>query len=292
MIKKGFEGSTAGIARVSQDKTGNITLYTDVNLSNVDVKKLFFSCNNFLQDFIGYQNLDGNISGHVSLNTAWTKTLEFIPSSVISQSEVVLSNGEIKDYEPLMGLSKFIKVEELKDIKFENLFANISIHHEKVYLDKTRVVSSALSFDCSGVHGFDNKYEYRLQLALSDFLWKKTKTKNIEITEFGYVVDDNTEQTIVPVIIVGNGTEFDVKYDKRTARNRFKDKIEQEKFELKELFSTSQLQNENQQTNNSESEKTTPVKLEKTDSGKYRTRSNDYILEWDDSEDNGSGNDY
>lgn len=288
----GFEGSIAGVANVGQDKSGNIALYADANLSNVDVKKLFFACDNFRQDFIGYQHLDGTLSGHVALNTSWTSTLEFIPSSLIAQSEVVLSKGRLKDYEPLMGLSKFIKVDELKDIKFENFVANITIHDEQVYLDQTRVVSSALSFDCSGVHGFDNKYEYRFQLALSDFLWKKTKNKNIEITEFGYVVDDGIEQTIVPVIIVGNGTEFEVKYDKKTARNRFKDKIEQEKSVLKDLFSGQQINGENQEEPiQFETEETQPAKLEKTDSGKYRTKSNDFILEWDDSEDDGEGND-
>jgi hypothetical protein len=289
----GFEGSMSGIAKVGQDKTGNINLFTDANLSNVDVKKLFFACNNFLQDFIGYQNLDGSISGHVLLNTSWSNKLEFIPSSVIAQSEVVLSKGELKDYEPLMGLSKFIKVEELKDIKFENFYANIAINKEKVYLEKTRVISSALSFDCSGVHGFDNKYEYRIQLALSDLLWKKTKSKNTEITEFGYVVNDKKEQTIVPVIIVGNGTEFDVKYDKKTARNSFQDKVEQQKLELKGLFNSTENQvSPNEGTSNTENTETKPVKLEKTDSGKYRTRSNDFILEWDDSEDTGKGNNY
>lgn len=287
----GFDGNMSGIAKVGQDRKGEINLFTVSNLSKVDVKKLFIACNNFNQDFIGHQHLDGNISGKVNLSISWTNMLEFIPSSVIAQSEVVLSKGEIKDYEPLMGLSKFIKVEELKDIKFENLYANITINKEQVYLEQTRVVSSALSFDCAGVHGFDNKYEYRLQLALSDFLWKKTKSKNTEITEFGYVVDENTEQTIIPVIIIGNGTEFDVKYDKKTARNRFKDKIDQEKLELKTLFSTSQLQ-ENQTETNTGNEETTPVKLEKLDSGKYRTQSNEYILEWDDSEDEGGGNDY
>ncbi|MBN2485303.1 MAG: hypothetical protein JXB34_04975 [Bacteroidales bacterium] len=289
----GFDGSVSGMASIGQNKEGDIELFTDVNLTGVDIKKLLQSTNNFNQDFIGHQHLDGKISGNVKLAIAWTNTLDFIPSSVTTQANVLLAHGRIREYEPLLGLSGFVNVEELKDIRFDNLAANITIHNQQVFLEQTRVTSSALSFDCAGVHGFDNKYEYRLQLALSDFLWKKAKSKNSEITEFGYIVNDGTHRTIIPVIISGIGTTFEVKYDKKTARTRFKEKIEQEKNVLQQLFSGKSVETSN---NLPSDENTTsenqPAVLQKTDSGKYRTRSNEFILEWDDSEDNGQGNDY
>lgn len=285
----GFEGSLKGELSLTQKNSGNIWLYTKGTLSHVNIKQLFIGCKNFAQDIIGAEHLEGYVSGDVIFSTEWTNTLDFIPASVTGQGILNLAKGSIKNYEPLLGLSDYINVEELKHIQFDNLNTTISVRNELVYLDQTHIASSAISFDGSGVHGFNNAYEYRLQLGLSDILWGKAKKKRTEITEFGYVVDDGVGHTTIPLIIKGKGTEFEVSYDKRAARNNFKQKLSQEKTLLKDLFRNDSLNlapGENTEHGlQIETEEQQNQKLKKTGTNTYQKKSNDFILEWDDSAD-------
>ena len=233
----GFNGKLHGNLSIQQESnSGNITMVTHSKISKVDIKKLFEGCNNFSQDIIGANHLGGNISGNIYFSSVWTNRLKFIPKQLTNVSNIVIVNGNLINYQPLMGLSKFIDVEELQNIKFNKLETTITIENEKVELDQTNISSSAISFDGSGVHGFDNKYEYRLQLGLSDVLWHKAKKKKKNITEFGYVVDDGVGHTVLPLILSGKGTNYSVKFDKRTARSNIKKKLKEEKKELKKLF--------------------------------------------------------
>lgn len=278
----GFDGKLNGKLDFQQIKNQNIVMNADANLANVNIQKLFEGCNNFSQDIIGSQHLNGTISGNILFRSSWTNKLKFIPAELINQSHFVILNGELNDYQPLMGLSKFIDVEELRHIKFDKLAASISIRNEKVILDQTTIASSAITFDGSGMHGFDSKYEYRLQLGLSDVLWRKAKNKKQEANEFGYVVDDGVGHTVLPIILFGKGTSYNVKWDKKTSRNTFKQKVQEEKQELKELFK----HNENKDDTTTQI-KTTETKktLQKTDSGNYQVKTNEHSIIWDDGAD-------
>ena len=282
----GFSGNIYGDMSISQKKKEVISMNTNAALLNVDIKKLFYSFNNFGQKTISAENIDGRLTGKIEFSTKWTNTLKPITKSIHAQNTLTITNGELIDYAPLMGLSHYINIEELRHVKFNKLETNISIRNEKVYLDQTNISSSAITFDGSGVHGFDNKYEYRLQLGLSDILWKKARKKRSDISEFGYIVEDGVGHTKVPVIISGKGKTYNVKFDKKTARISLRNKFAQEKSELKKLFENSE--NDESVVDSSQSrlsQNKGSSSLRKTDSGTYRNTTNEFILEWDDSKD-------
>lgn len=286
----GFEGNLKGLLTLQQKSSGNIALFVDAHVKRVNMNQLFVGCNNFSQDVIQAEHIAGYLSGPIEFNAEWSNTLGFNSESVVALGQLNIKDGILADYDPLMGLSNFINVEELKKITFDELNTSISIRNSKVYLAQTRIASSAITFHGSGMHGFNNKYEYRLQLGLSDVLWRKAKKKDKSISEFGYVVDDGVGHTMLPLIISGKGTTFDVKYDKRKARETFREKVEEEKKELKDLFrkkndEAEEIQQEQEflleEENNNQEKR--PV-LEKKDSDTYESSSDEFKLEWDDSE--------
>jgi hypothetical protein len=284
-----FTGKISGNASLKQNSQNQVLFNTSASLNKLNLELMFSGFNNFSQSIISSEHLNGALSGIINFSAKW-KQSGIDRESIIASGNINLTEGELKDYEPLMGLSKFIAVEELQHIQFDNLDTYISIRNKKVLLDQTHIASSAIIFDGSGVHGFDNKYEYRLQLALDDLLWKKAKRKRKDIDEFGYVVENAKDRTIIPVIISGKGSSYEVKFDKRQSRKRFNERISQEKQVMKDLFSTP----ETTDTIDPEPEET-PVKkqepvLEKTDSGTYRHQTNEFILDWDDSEEEDTDN--
>jgi len=260
----------------------------NANLNKLNITSLFKSFNNFAQTVISSENLAGTISGHVQVKEAWNQYLVPQYDMLNLEAEYEIVNGEIINYQPLLGLSRFIEVEELKHIRFQRLQSTVSIHNKTVYLSQTNINSSALNLKGSGEHLFDNSYEYHLQVQMADVLWNKAKKKKPQNYEFGYIVDDGLNRTTLPLVIKGKGTVYDVAYDKKAAVKSFKEKMQKEKEELKSLFSTDtenkpkelfipeeNIEWEETDKNPKEEQKTkeTPTKKEKEE---------EFSIEWDD----------
>jgi len=281
-----FSGTIKGSTSLTQNSNSSLTLRINSHLEKAQLEQIFNSFNNFNQDIIGAQHLNGKLSGHINYSSTWDQFLNLDIASIYAQGDLLLEEGELKNFDPLMGLSRFIEVEELKHIQFDNLSTTISIKNRKIILDQTHIASTAVTFDGSGIHDFDNKYSYRLQVGLSDILWKKARKKKADINEFGYVVDKDSDRTIVPFLITGKGTSFDVKYDKRTSRKSFKQKMEAEKKELRKLFKTDELSKVDSEPDGFEQQEKIQEEpgLKKNDSGVYEHKTKEFMLEWDDGE--------
>lgn len=213
-----------------------LTTKTTANFRQVDLGDVFYAFNNFGQKVISAENLDGSLTGTATVHADWDLYLKPILENLKLQSSFLIKDGELIEYQPLLGLSKFIEVEELKHIKFDQLETSIQIENEVVYLPETNINSSAISIIGSGQHDFENRYKYYMQVQLSDILWKKARSKKPENTEFGYVVDDGLGKTTIPLIIEGKDTEFEVFYDKKKGGSTFRAKVKEEKEEFKRLL--------------------------------------------------------
>ncbi len=282
-----FSGTATGDMQLLQHENDDIQLIASANIKKSDIEQMFEGFNSFGQDIIGKDNLKGSISGKIDYLSTWSPFLEIDLNSIVAKGSLLLVDGELNNYEPLLGLSKFIHVSELQNVKFDNLETNIGIRNRKVMLDQTEIHSSALSFSGSGVHDFDNKYEYRLQVGLSDILWNKAHKKRNDISEFGYVDEGDKDKTLIPLVISGIGSSFDVKYDRKTSRTNFKERVAREKVELQKLIHDTAVEESFETADSRDTISETTQKLKKTDSGMYRSKSSNFILEWDDSEDEG-----
>jgi hypothetical protein len=254
---------------------------SEAYLQHVDLSKLFYAFNEFGQTVITHEYIDGFLSGRVNAKTSWDFSLNPIYKKLELSSQVTIDNGELVNYTPLLGLSDYIEVEELKDIKFDRLQTTVNVVNEKVIIGQMYINSSAISITGSGEHNFDNSYIYRFQVGLSDVLWKKAKKKKPENTEFGYVVDDGLGRHIIPLAITGKDTTFEVIYDKRTAGSMLQDKIIKERQTWKELLSpTNQIPEEKNQDASIDWEDN--QKQSKTDSTKTTKKEQDFSIEWED----------
>lgn len=282
----GFDGKADGIISLEQYSDGKIKMNVDGTLRSVNIRKLFEGCNDFSQSAISAKHIGGKLSGKVLFQSTWTNKLNFIPSSLSSISDITLIDGELIEYLPLMGLSRFFDINELNHIKFDRLKTVISIKDEQVYFDQTNISSSVISFDGSGVHGFDSEYEYRLQLGLSDVLWGKAKKKKKEVNEFGYVLDDGVGHTMLPIILYGKAAEYNVKWDKKKSKTTFKEKLQEEKQELRGLFKGEEISKDaNEEQHRTETNENSKNPMQKTDSGSYKVKTKEHEIIWDDSPD-------
>jgi len=231
---KTMKGSLNSYGGLIQDMQGNLLLRTSSRLTKIDIREMFETFNNFKQNFIVSENLEGYISGSVDFSVNINSLLEPEMESIYAVSDVTIENGELKDFSPLKSLSKFIELSELEHVKFKTLKNNIIIREQKVFVPEMSINSSAFNIIASGLHGFDNNFEYKVRVNLSEILAKKARKKK-ENDEFAVLEKDGQRVTIF-LTIFGNPDDFKIRYDRKEAVNQIKEDIKTEKQELKTIL--------------------------------------------------------
>jgi hypothetical protein len=116
----------------------------------------------------------------------------------------------------MLKLSKYIDVDELRHIRFKTLKNVIFIKDRQVTMPEMAMYSTAFNISVSGQHSFDNVFDYRLKVLLSEVLFNKARKKRHEINEF-LVEETPSDQTTIPLIIAGTPKDFDVRFDRKRA---------------------------------------------------------------------------
>lgn len=232
---KTMEGSINGNIALDYENPTQLLITSSAFLANINVTQLFYQFENFGQTEIDAKNLKGNANISFSFASVLDNQLNFQKDKIYVSSEVTISNGELLNYEPIMALSKFIAVEDLKHIKFNTLNTQIEIINQKITLSKTAISSSAIGLTVAGTHTFDNEIDYRFKVMLNEILWKKAKTKN-KNEEFGYVEDDGLGKTALFLKMTGTTENYKIAYDTDGLKSTFKESIKEEKKTIKSIL--------------------------------------------------------
>lgn len=229
-------GRVSGNGAIIQDNNDNFLVKGQTDISKVDISKLFYTLNNFSQDILLDENLKGKISGKINFSSIWNKILYLDTKKLLIDADITLFNGELIKFKPMYNLSKFIALDELKQIKFSTLHNNLLIKDETIYIPQMEVKSSAFNIVASGEHTFDNHYKYKIRVLLSDILYNKAKKAKRENEEFGVVEDDGLGKTTIPLSIVGYKSDYKITYDTKSSIQVIKEGFTKQKTELKQIF--------------------------------------------------------
>ena len=271
--------------QVIEQKGDRIYTNSKAEFIKIDISDLFYAFNEFNLDVITHTNIDGILTGTAEVKVAWDLALNPVFDEIVGHSDISIADGELNDYEPMMGLSKFIKIDELRHIKFDRMLMNIDIREKNLHIAQTNIRSSIFTIAGSGDHRFDNTYTYRIQIQLADVLWRKAKNRKPQNTEFGYIVDDGLGRNTIPLMITGKDTLYTVVYDKKTARSNLRDKLSKERDEWINFL---------RKDKKKEKEEEEGMKFEWNDEGaetiesqqtpsetQIREEDDEFIIEWD-----------
>jgi hypothetical protein len=230
------EGKVSGNGAIIQDMQNNFLVKAQSEIIKLNIRQLFTTFNNFGQTVLKDNHLKGKVSGTINFTSVWNQNLRLLTDKLIVESDVTINNGELINFEPLLGLSRFIAVEELKNIKFSTLHNNILIKDKQIIIPQMDVQSSAFNITGSGIHKFNNKYNYKIKVLLSEFLYGKAKKAKKENAEYGYIEDDGLGKTSLYLSIDGEGKNYKITYDSRKTIDVVKEGFTRQKSELKEIF--------------------------------------------------------
>jgi hypothetical protein len=228
-----FNGSIRGDLNY---QFGNIqkSLSSKLIGKKLDISLLFKEYNNFGQTTLTDKNLSGDASLELDFYTEFDEENNVISKSIIAHSDIEVVNGRLKDFEPIYRLSKFIELEELKDIRFDTLRNQILIKDEVVYIPKFGIKNTALDIVMEGTHNFSNQVDYSFTLFLGEILKKKIKKNPNE--DMGYIEDDGLGRSRIFIKMKGDISSPEIKYDKQGLKEHWNKEIKEEKQEIRSIL--------------------------------------------------------
>ena len=250
-------------------------------IKSVDITEAFSSFNNFGQRFIVDTNLKRSLTGMVNFSTGLDEKMRIKKKTILADCDVVIRDGELSGFEPLMQLSRFIDIEELESIKFSTLTNEIFIRNEEVVIPKMDISSTAADITASGIHSFDKNFTYKMKVALSELRSKRSSKLQEQESEFGEIEDDGLGQVYVYLIIEGTPDGTDVRYDRRGAIQNVREQMKEEKQDLKKLLNEELGWFRKDSTLRDESEDSTSLRDNKQNNNSDKER---FIIVWDEND--------
>jgi hypothetical protein len=266
------KGSITGNALISQNSKHLVSITCNSVSQQINIQELFTAFNNFAQNFIVDKNIKGNLNGTIGFYAQWDSTLRFLPKSLEADGKLEITDGELVQFEPMMKLSKYINVDELRIIHFKTLRNDIHIQDRTVTIPEMDIHSSAFNISAAGQQTFDNLFEYRVNVLLSEVLFNKARKKKNEMNEF-MVEDDPKSQTTIPLIIAGTPNDFYVKFDRKRAFSLTKRNGDKTPVPKSDLPGAGNFKIEWEETSKE------PATVKK--SGEIQNKQDDFKIEWD-----------
>ncbi|HCC70342.1 MAG TPA: hypothetical protein DEQ09_04215 [Bacteroidales bacterium] len=203
----------------------------DVN--NIDISNTFSVFNNFRQDYIQSENLEGLLTGNISISARADKEFKINKKDLTVSGDYSILNGQLVDFEPAYKLSNFVEIEELKNISFSKLENELIIINEMITIPRMDISSSVFNISLEGNHSFIGEYDYHIKVLLSELL---SKRENPSVSEFGIIEDDGLGRTSLYLRLSGDKQGSRVSHDTQALRAGIKEDLIQEKQALKSIF--------------------------------------------------------
>lgn len=227
----GGEVRTSGNIYFTADNS--LRMNMDVSAIALDIPKIFYQCENFSQSTLTDRHLKGTITTTLSLNATWRNYKELDENTLSAVIDFQIKNGELVGFEPLRAASKFIRLEELERIRFQDLSNTIQIANKTLVLPEFEIKTNALNLILFGKHYFNNDIDYHFKINLHKLLANKFQ-RNTQNENF--IEEDPYQGLNIYLNMSGNLSNPVIKYDKAATRNKLKDDFRKEKEVLKALL--------------------------------------------------------
>lgn len=133
----------------------------------------------------------------------------------------------------MLALARFVKMSELKNIRFSKLQNQLEIRNQKIYIPQMQIFTNALNLQLSGTHSFENIIDYKIQLNLLKLLTAKFEKSSGSTVQF----DKSTEGFLnLYLTMTGPADSPLIRYDKKAVKEKIAGDLKQEKNELKAVL--------------------------------------------------------
>ncbi len=188
-----------------------------LDFNGINVKTLFKQWDNFQQDIIHSEHLEGKLSGKSLIDLHWDINGDFLYDKMGFISTMNIDDGYLKDFTMLESFSSFVNVKDLRNIRFNKLQNVMIIREGNVYLPAMFIQSNALNLKVNGIHTLDNRVDYNVKVNGGQVLIKRFRNSSSEIIPAKQDGWFNLYYTITGTL----PDNFNYKHDKRKVLSSF-----------------------------------------------------------------------
>ncbi|WP_282079517.1 AsmA family protein [Aquimarina algiphila] len=202
----------------------HIYMQPDLVMNNVDLDKLLFKFENFGQDHLVSENLQGKLTSRIKGKIrVYPDMVPDLDQSTIEMDVKVL-NGRLKNYDPMLALSDYMGAKNLQNIRFDTLQNSLDIKKGKINIPSMTIESTLGHMELSGTHDNNQNIDYYLRIplkAVRKAAWqkifgnKKDAAINEEQEDEIVEIDPNKKIKYLNLKIKGNIDDYKVSLGKK-----------------------------------------------------------------------------
>jgi len=151
----------------------HIYMQPDLVMNNVDLDKLLFKFENFGQDHLVSENLQGKLTSRIKGKIrVYPDMVPDLDQSTLEMDVQVL-NGRLKNYDPMLALSDYMGDKNLRNIRFDTLQNNLKIVKGKINIPAMQIESTLGHIEVSGTHDSEQNIDYFVRIP-----WKTVRSSS------------------------------------------------------------------------------------------------------------------
>ena len=184
----------------------------------INVKEFFRQAESFGQEVLTNKHVKGTLNARILINAYWDEEGNFLDDKLRVLAGFGIQNGSLVNFEMLENFSTFVKIRDLRHIKFESMVNFLEIRKRQLYLPAMFIQSNALNLTVSGEHSFDNEIKYNLKVNAGQVLVNRFKKhdKNLAAIPSGKKGFFNLFYSIA-----GDIDDYEIKSSKRQIKADF-----------------------------------------------------------------------
>ncbi|MFK7807211.1 MAG: AsmA-like C-terminal region-containing protein [Saprospiraceae bacterium] len=139
-------------------------LNAKIDCDEVNVRQFFDQMENFGLEILQAKNVKGKLNTQLAVTARWDSDGTFLTDELKVLGDMKITNGELINLKLLYAFADYIKLRDLKHIKFTTLQNFFEIKKSKLYIPSMFLQSNALNLTVSGTHSFDNRIDYNIKI--------------------------------------------------------------------------------------------------------------------------------
>lgn len=160
-------GGTLNISGTIDQAAQNNPFQLKADINKVDVTAIFRSFDNFGQNAISGDNLQGKLTATATIAGQMSESGSIIKNSLNGYVDFRLEDGVLEHFSPLEKIGRFVfKSRNLSHVTFKDIHNRLEIAGNKIIIPPMTIESSAVNISLQGVYGMPKGTDIFLSVPL------------------------------------------------------------------------------------------------------------------------------
>ena len=149
-----------------------------LEFQNINGEEFLRQSENFGQTVLTNKNFKGTLEGKMIVNAYWDKDYNFLYKKLYSLLDITIKQGELIDFKMMEDFASYVKIEDLKHIKFTDMRNQLQIKDGKIIVPSMFLQSNALNMNLAGTYDFDDNVDFKFKINAGQVIANKFKRFN------------------------------------------------------------------------------------------------------------------